>query len=46
MKSNQKRYTVTEIDLKLRAGYTGGIKSYEDCRVENKILFSVLAEIS
>jgi hypothetical protein len=32
--------------LKLRAGYRNGFVVTEGCRVRNKILFSVLAEIS
>jgi hypothetical protein len=46
MNNNRKGYNATELDLKLRAGYRRGTGVSQDCRIENKILFSVLAEIS
>lgn len=45
MNNNRKGYDVAELDLRLRAGYRYEEASSEGCRVENKILFSVLAEI-
>ena len=44
--NNRKGYSVTDLDLKLRAGYRNGSVVSEGCRVHNKVLFGVLAEIS
>lgn len=46
LKNNRKGYAITDLDLKLRAGYRHGITGYENCRVDNGILLRVLAEIS
>ena len=46
MSNNRKGYSLTELDSRLRAGYTSGSMSVDNCRVNNKLLFSVLAEIS
>lgn len=46
VKNNRKGYSQPELDLKLRAGYKCGLSASGACRVENKILFQVLAEIS
>jgi len=46
MNNNRKGYNATGLDLKLQPGYRCGTKVSEGCRIENKILFSVLAEIS
>jgi hypothetical protein len=46
LKNNRKNYTATDLDLRLRAGYRCGFAASEGCRVDNKILFGLLAEIS
>ena len=46
MKNNVKGYSPVDIDLKLRVRYQYGASSDESCRVDNKTLFSVLAEVS
>jgi hypothetical protein len=46
MKNNKKGYNTADLDLKLRAGYRSGATTSGGCRVDNKILFRVLAEIS
>ncbi|PVI02578.1 hypothetical protein DM02DRAFT_298805 [Periconia macrospinosa] len=46
MKNNAKGYSVADLDLKLRAGYRFGATCTQGCRVDNKILLSVLAEVS
>jgi hypothetical protein len=46
MKNNRKGYMAADLDLKLRAGYRCSSMTSEGCRVDNKVLFSVLAEIS
>jgi hypothetical protein len=45
MKNNNKGYTTADLELKLRAGYKCGATATGGCRVDNKILFRVLAEI-
>ncbi|PGH27411.1 hypothetical protein AJ80_00889 [Polytolypa hystricis UAMH7299] len=39
-------YDDLELEMKLRHGYRKGRTPFEGCRIENKVLFSVLAEIS
>jgi hypothetical protein len=46
LKNNLKGYSTADLDLKLRVGYRCGAAPSEGCRVDNKVLFSVLAEIS
>ncbi|KAH8688901.1 hypothetical protein GQ44DRAFT_765631 [Phaeosphaeriaceae sp. PMI808] len=46
LKNNPKGYSAADLDLKLRVGYRCGATPSEGCRVDNKILFNVLAEIS
>ncbi|OAL53466.1 hypothetical protein IQ07DRAFT_361496 [Pyrenochaeta sp. DS3sAY3a] len=46
LKNNLKGYSAADLDLKLRMGYRCGATPSEGCRVDNKILISVLAEIS
>jgi len=46
MSNNRKGYSAVDLDLKLRAGYMCGASTSEGCRIDNKVLFSVLAEIS
>jgi hypothetical protein len=45
MMSNRKGYTVTDLDVKLRVGYRYDQATSEGCRIENRVLLSVLAEI-
>lgn len=46
LKNNLKGYSAADLDLKLRVGYRCGATPSEGCRVENKTLINVLAEIS
>lgn len=46
LKNNAKGYSAADLDLKLRAGYRFGAASTEGCRIDNKILLNVLAEVS
>lgn len=45
-KNNLKGFSAAELDIKLRVGYRKALMPSEGCRVDNKVLFSVLAEIS
>jgi len=45
LQHNKKGYDFAQLDIKLRAGYTGRSIS-ASCTVDNKVLFGVLAEIS
>jgi len=44
--NNLKGYTADYLDAKMRSGYICGSNPSEGCRISNKVLFSVLAEIS
>ena len=46
LKSNLKGYSAADLDIKLRVGYRNGATPTEACRVDNKVLLNVLAEIS
>jgi len=46
MKNNRKGYSPADLDSKLRVGYRCAISANEGCRIDNRILFTVLAEIS
>ncbi|KAF1842800.1 uncharacterized protein K460DRAFT_314437 [Cucurbitaria berberidis CBS 394.84] len=46
LKNNLKGYSAADLDLKLRAGYRHGATPTEGCRIDNKILLTVLAEVS
>lgn len=46
MTNNRKGYSPVDLEIRLRAGYRCGIVASEGCRIENKVLFNVLAEIS
>ncbi|KAJ4989595.1 hypothetical protein SVAN01_04972 [Stagonosporopsis vannaccii] len=46
LKNNLKGYSAADLDLKLRVGYRCGAAPSEGCRVDNKVLINVLAEIS
>jgi hypothetical protein len=46
LKNNLKGYSAAELELRLRVGYRPGAAQLEGCRIDNKILFTVLAEIS
>lgn len=43
---NKRGLSTTELDSKLKVGYRSAEVSNEDCRILNKVLFSVLAEIT
>lgn len=43
---NKKQLTLIELNEKLRFGFRKALKPFQECRVENRILFEVLAEIS
>lgn len=43
---NARGYTTAELESKLVSGYREGLTINESCRVLNKVLFAVLAEIS
>jgi hypothetical protein len=45
LKNNIKGYSAADLDLKLRAGYRHGAAPTEGCRIDNKVLLNVLAEI-
>lgn len=45
LKGNLKGYNATDLDLKLRAGYRHGVTPTEGCRIDNKVLLDVLAEV-
>lgn len=45
LKSNLKGYSAADLDFKLRAGYKHGVTPTEGCRIDNKVLLNVLAEI-
>lgn len=45
LKSNLKGYSAADLDLKLRTGYRHGLTPTEGCRINNKVLLNVLAEI-
>jgi hypothetical protein len=46
LKNNLKGYSAADLDLKLRAGYRHGATPTEGCRVDNKVLLNVLAEVT
>jgi hypothetical protein len=46
LKNNRKGYSAAELELKLQTGYQCGARRSEGCRVDNKVLFNVLADIS
>ncbi|KAF2432492.1 hypothetical protein EJ08DRAFT_585236 [Tothia fuscella] len=46
MANNQKAYCPHDMESKLQAGYQDGFAAFEGCRIRNKVLFGVLAEIS
>lgn len=43
---NKRGLSTTELESRLKAGYRSAEVSNEDCRILNKVLFSVLAEIT
>lgn len=44
--NNAKGYSTTELELRLLPGYLMTQSDNEDCRIRNRVLFAVLAEIS
>ncbi|PYI34526.1 hypothetical protein BP00DRAFT_55282 [Aspergillus indologenus CBS 114.80] len=45
MSCNTKNFSISELDLRLRAGYRSARFQWEGCRVDNQVLFAVLAEV-
>ncbi|KAL2833809.1 hypothetical protein BDW59DRAFT_156607 [Aspergillus cavernicola] len=46
MNHNTKNLSILELDMRLRCGYRSGRFQWEGCRVDNQVLFAVLAEIT
>lgn len=46
LKNNSKGYSAEDLDLKLRVGYRHGATPTEGCRIDNKVLLNVLAEVT
>ncbi|KAL4893004.1 hypothetical protein BDV59DRAFT_178239 [Aspergillus ambiguus] len=45
MNCNAKNLSILELDMRLRCGYRSARFQWEGCRVDNQVLFAVLAEI-
>lgn len=45
MNCNTKNLSILELDMRLRCGYRSAQFQWEGCRVDNQVLFAVLAEI-
>lgn len=45
MNCNMKNLSILELDMRLRRGYRSARLQWEGCRVDNQVLFAVLAEI-
>ncbi|EUC40115.1 hypothetical protein COCMIDRAFT_9942 [Bipolaris oryzae ATCC 44560] len=45
LRSNMKGYSTADLELMLRVGYRYGATPTEDCRINNKVLLGVLANI-
>ncbi|KAB8265717.1 hypothetical protein BDV32DRAFT_144236 [Aspergillus pseudonomiae] len=45
MNCNTKNLSITELDMRLRCGYRSAQFQWEGCRVDNQVLFAVLAEV-
>ncbi|KAL4926369.1 uncharacterized protein BDV17DRAFT_293588 [Aspergillus undulatus] len=45
MKCNKRGLTILDLDMRLRRGYRSALFQWEGCRVDNRVLFAVLAEI-
>ncbi|KAB8229545.1 uncharacterized protein BDW43DRAFT_188947 [Aspergillus alliaceus] len=46
MNCNTKNLSILELDMRLRCGYRSARFQWEGCRVDNRVLFAVLAEIT
>ncbi|KAL5356940.1 hypothetical protein BJX96DRAFT_143647 [Aspergillus floccosus] len=46
MSCNTKNLSISELDMRLRCGYRSARFQWEGCRVDNRVLFAVLAEIT
>lgn len=46
LQNNVRGYSITRLESKLLAGYRNNANASESCRILNKVLFAVLAEIS
>ncbi|KOC14696.1 hypothetical protein AFLA70_334g001021 [Aspergillus flavus AF70] len=45
MSCNTKNLSISELDMRLRCGYRSARFQWEGCRVDNQVLFAVLAEV-
>lgn len=45
MNYNTKNLSISELDMRLRCGYRSARFQWEGCRVDNHVLFAVLAEV-
>ncbi|KNG87092.1 hypothetical protein ANOM_005285 [Aspergillus nomiae NRRL 13137] len=45
MNCNTKNLSISELDMRLRCGYRSARFQWEGCRVDNQVLFAVLAEV-
>ncbi|XRM43682.1 hypothetical protein ABZX51_006838 [Aspergillus tubingensis] len=46
MSCNTKNLSILDLDMRLRSGYRSARFQWEGCRVDNQVLFAVLAEIT
>ncbi|KAE8140797.1 hypothetical protein BDV38DRAFT_279768 [Aspergillus pseudotamarii] len=46
MNYNTKNLSISELDMRLRCGYRSARFQWEGCRVDNQVLFAVLAEVT
>ncbi|PLN80190.1 hypothetical protein BDW42DRAFT_115618 [Aspergillus taichungensis] len=46
MSCNRKNLSISELDMRLRCGYRRAQFQWEGCRVDNRVLFAVLSEIT
>ena len=46
LSNNKRDYKLTDLESRMRAGYQSAMAPGEECRVLNKVLFEVLAEIT
>ncbi|PKY00243.1 hypothetical protein P168DRAFT_74839 [Aspergillus campestris IBT 28561] len=46
MSCNRKNLSISELDMRLRCGYRRAQFQWEGCRVDNRVLFAVMSEIT
>lgn len=46
MSCNRKNLSISELDMRLRCGYRRARFQWEGCRVDNRVLFAVMSEIT